>query len=67
MRNCPRCNTTMVEDLELRTNDGLGICVSQKGLFGSAVGKVSCAVCPECGYTESYLENTDKVKKLANK
>lgn len=67
MRNCPRCNTTMVEDLELRTNDGLGICVSQKGLFGSVVGKVSCAVCPECGYTESYLENTDKVKKLANK
>ena len=23
-----------------------------------------CAVCPECGYTETYIEDTSKVKKL---
>ncbi len=66
MRRCIRCNTPMVEDLEIRPNDGNGLCVSQKGLFGATVAKVSCAVCPECGYVETYVNNTDKVKKLAN-
>ena len=24
----------------------------------------TCAVCPECGYTETYIQDTSKVKKL---
>ena len=66
MRKCIRCNTPMVENLEFRTNEGIGACVVEKGLFGASVGKVACAVCPECGHVETYLTNTDKAKKLAN-
>lgn len=28
------------------------------------LGKLKCAVCPECGYTENYIEDTAKIKKL---
>ncbi|MBO5867054.1 MAG: nucleic acid-binding protein [Clostridia bacterium] len=67
MRYCPRCNTEMVQDLQIRDGgDASNVCVYQKGLFGAIIGKVACAVCPECGHIEAYLENTDKVKKLAN-
>ena len=27
-------------------------------------GKFKCAVCPECGYTEIYIQDISKVKKL---
>ena len=64
MKTCPICNTTMVENVELRTNDGMGLCLAEKGLFGCSLGKVACAVCPECGHIETYLTNTDKVKKV---
>ena len=54
----------MVQDLQIRDGaDASNVCVYQKGLFGAVIGKVACAVCPECGHIEAYLENTDKVKK----
>ncbi len=62
MRNCIRCNVEMIEDLTLVTNDGMGVAVTEKGLFKSALGKISTAVCPECGYVEIYMDSTDKVK-----
>ena len=46
---------------------GHGIDVREKGMFKNAIGKIKCAVCPECGYTENYIENTDKIKKLVEK
>ena len=44
-----------------------GIDVREKGLLKGSLGKIKCAVCPECGYTETYIENTDKIKKLVGK
>lgn len=65
MRKCLRCETEMVEDLSVMvTNGGYGVDVREKGMFKSSVGKLKCAVCPECGYTETYLEDTARLKKL---
>lgn len=64
MRNCIRCQSSMAEDLELRTNDALGITLGEKGLFKGSLGRLIAAVCPECGYVEVYLPDTSKVKKL---
>ena len=36
-------------------------------MFKNAIEKIKCAVCPECGYTEKCIENTDKIKKLVEK
>lgn len=66
MRKCLRCEYEMVENLEVMVSGGgYGIDVREKGLLKGALDKIKCAVCPECGYTETYVENTDKIKKLA--
>jgi len=68
MRKCLRCETEMVEDLSVMvSNGGYGIDVREKGMFKSAIEKIKCAVCPECGYTETYIDNPDKIKKLVKK
>lgn len=68
MRKCLRCETKMVEDLSVMvSNGGYGIDVREKGMFKSAIEKIKCAVCPECGYTETYIENTDKIKNLVKR
>ena len=68
MRKCLRCETTMVEDLNVMvTNGGYGIDVRQKGMFKGSLGKIKCAVCPECGYTETYVDNTEDIKKIIQK
>ena len=55
----------MVENLTMMaSNGGFGIEVREKGLLKGSLGKVLCAVCPECGYTETYIENTEKIKAL---
>lgn len=36
--------------------------MTERGGFKESLGKVKCAVCPECGYTETCVENTDKIK-----
>ena len=65
MRKCLRCETEMVEDLAFMvTNGAYGIDIREKGMFKPTIEKIKCAVCPECGYTETYIENTDKIKKL---
>lgn len=68
MRKCLRCEKEMIEDLEVMvSNGGYGIVVREKGLFKSAIDKIKCAVCPECGYTETYVEKTDKFKNITKK
>lgn len=68
MRNCLRCKTTMVEDLSVMvTNGGYGVDVREKGMFKGSLGKIKCAVCPECCYTETYIENTESIRKLVAK
>lgn len=68
MRKCLRCNAEMVEDLELKLKGGVYyIEVTEQGKFQKNLGVVKSAVCPECGYTETYVEDTEKVKKLVRK
>ena len=68
MRKCLRCETAMVEDLTVMvTGGGYGIDVREKGMFKGALGKLKCAVCPECGYTETYMDDPERVKKLNQK
>ena len=68
MRKCLRCQAEMVENLEVMvTNGGYGIDVREKGMFKGSLGKIKCAVCPECGYVETYVENTESIKKLTDK
>ena len=66
MRKCLRCEAEMIENLEVMvTNGGYGIDVREKGLFKTSLGRIKCAVCPECGYTETYIDDTEKIKNLA--
>lgn len=68
MRKCLRCETEMVENLAVMvTSGGYGIDVREKGAFKGSLGKIRCAVCPECGYTETYVDNTEKIRKLISK
>ena len=65
MRKCLRCATEMVEDLNVMvTSGGYGVDVREKGMFKMPLGKIKCAVCPQCGYTEVYIENPENVKRL---
>lgn len=63
-RRCLRCNVEMLEDLDIKVEGaGYGIKITQQGLFKDNLGKVECAICPECGYMETYIKDTTKVKK----
>ena len=68
MRKCLKCETQMVEDLAVMvTSGGTGIDVREQGAFKFPLAKIKCAVCPNCGYVETYVDNTDSIKKLALK
>ena len=48
MRKCLRCNTEMIEDLDVKVEGGAyGLKVTQQGIFKESLGKIRCAVCPE--------------------
>lgn len=68
MRKCLRCESEMLENLEIMVSTGgYGIDVREKGLFKTSLGKIKCAVCPKCGYVEAYLEDLEKINKLKEK
>ena len=68
MRKCLRCNVEMVENLDVKVEgSAYGIKITQQGIFKDNLGKVKCAVCPECGYIENYVDDTSKIKKLVKK
>ena len=68
MRKCLRCDTEMVEDLNVMvTNGGYGVDVREKGMFKGSLGRLKCAVCLECGYTETYIDDLQNIKKLIEK
>jgi len=68
MRKCLRCEAAMVEDLSVMvTNGGYGVDVRENGMFKGSLGKIKCAVCPKCGYTETYIDNPESIKKLVAK
>ena len=65
MRACLRCQTVMVEDLSVMvTNGAYGVEVREKGLFRGSLGKLKCAICPKCGYAETYLNDTERIQRL---
>lgn len=65
MRKCIRCETPMVEDLELKVEGtAQRIKVTQPGIFKESLGTVCCAICPKCGYTELVLQDLSKIKDL---
>ena len=65
MRKCLRCQTEMMEDLNVMvSNGGYGVDVREKGMFKGSLGKVKCAVCPACGYLETYIDKTDGICEL---
>ena len=65
MRKCLRCNVEMIEDLDVKVEGGAyGIKVTQQGIFKDNLGKFKCAVCPECGCIETYIQDTIKIRKL---
>lgn len=67
-RRCLRCNVEMIEDFDIKVEGAAyGIKITQQGLFKDNLGKVQCAICPECGYMETYIEDTNKVKKIMKK
>ena len=50
MRECLRCRTIMVDNLNVMVSNGqYGIDVREKGIFKWSLGKIRCAVCPNCG------------------
>ena len=68
MRKCLRCQTEMVEDLNIMVSNGAyGVDVREKGMFKGSLGKVKCAVCPACGYLETYIDKTDGIRELVEK
>ena len=63
MRNCLRCEKEMIEDLDIKVEGAAyGIKITEQGILNGSLGKVKCAVCPECGCIEPYLEDTSKIK-----
>lgn len=63
-RRCPRCNIEMIEDYDIKVEGaGYGIKLTKQGLLTANLGKILCAVCPECGYLETYIVDTTKLKK----
>lgn len=66
MRNCLRCEKEMVEDLDIKVEGGAyGLKVAEQGMLNGNLGKVKCAVCPECGYMEPYIEDPSKIRRPA--
>lgn len=68
MRKCIHCDVEMVQDLSvMASSGGYGLDVREKGIFKGSLGKLKCAVCPQCGYTELYVEDTEKIRGLLEK
>lgn len=68
MRKCLRCESQMVEDMAVMvTNKHIGIEVREQGMFKMPLEKIKCAVCPNCGYVETYVETSYFIRKLAEK
>ena len=65
MRKCLRCEAIMKSNLRLKVNGGgygLVVSVNEKHQ-ATTIGDIKVAVCPECGYTETYLDDTNELEK----
>ena len=66
MRKCEKCGANMKSDLRLKVNGGgYGIVVRvDEKHKATTIDDVRVAVCPECGYTEMYLEQSSEIMHL---
>lgn len=62
MRKCPRCDVEMTEGYALYGSDSHWrlMLAEDKKWFPKEIGRLSCAVCPECGYVELFVEGGKK-------
>lgn len=68
MRRCIRCDAEMVEGLEIRDRMHCEMLkVARPGTMGmlpkDRFGDIKAAVCPQCGYVETYLSRLDKIQQ----
>lgn len=65
MRKCLRCGAEMKDGYALYDGENhYQVKIGKPGrLFPKVISKLVCAVCPECGYVELYMEDTSKVEK----
>ena len=68
MRKCIRCDAEMVEGLEIRDPMHCDMLrVARPGTTGTLpkdrFGNIKAAVCPQCGYVETYLSRLDKIQQ----
>ena len=69
MRKCIRCDTEMLEGLDIKEpTNGSMLRVTRPGTSGllpkNCFGEVKAAVCPHCGYIETYLADLDKIQQF---
>lgn len=64
MRKCIRCETVMVENLTVGvTGSAQRVCV-KKGVLRNTLSEVTAAVCPQCGYLETYVDDVSAIQRL---
>ena len=68
MRKCIRCDAEMLEGLDIRNpfhGDVLRVTRPETSgiLPKNYFGNVKAAVCPNCGYLETYLSRLDKIQQ----
>lgn len=68
MRNCIRCDMEMLEGLDIRDPmHGEMLKVTRPETLGvipkNNFGVIKAAVCPKCGYLETYLSRLDKIQQ----
>ena len=56
----------MIEDLAIKVeNRATDIEVREQGLFKAPLDSIKCAVCPQCGYVETYVDCLTVFQRLA--
>ena len=66
VRRCLRCNSEMVENLELKIKGaGLKLSVANKGtwLGSHSFTGIKVVLCPKWSYIELYVQDTTVIKK----
>lgn len=69
MRKCIRCDVEMIEDFDIKDAKGDKLKVTRPQTSGilpkNNFGYVKTAVCPACGYLETYLSDLRKIQQNA--
>ena len=68
MRKCIRCDTEMLEEFDIKEpTNGSMLRVTRPETSGmlpkNYFGELKAAVCPQCGYVETYLSRLDKIQQ----